>query len=302
MLQVGHHCGLFNRVDVITTGYLLASLKGEEEIEVLWPINDRHMPVGFHALFTSLPRGRVVEREIDPEVWDSYHAARDALPTDYRNSEIYAEMLRQLLANVVPEVRDEVSSFVDAHFASAGGAKTVGVHVRRSEHPLPLCPYAQPLRYYEAVMRSFPSDTRFLVSTDAQDAFKWLQSRFGDRVFQKPKVHDNRSSVAGIREGLVDLLLLSRCSAIIGTFGSSFSGVAAMAGRCPILMLKASPDVPEDWPAFSRARWIWAYRHLLVESTLWHRWYLWVLRPQIERAGRIPARLMRVTRPGAVAP
>src|ERR1035438_8937406 len=51
MLQVGHPGGLCNRLDVITTGYVLARDRGEEEIEVLWPLNS-HMPSSFHDLFT----------------------------------------------------------------------------------------------------------------------------------------------------------------------------------------------------------------------------------------------------------
>ena len=303
MIRVGHPCGLFNRVDVITTAYVLARVRGEEEIEIVWEINDRHMPIGFRELFTSLPLGRVVEENLEPEVAQSYLEASSTLPADYRDSEYYGEMLRRLLANVVPDVLSEVTAFTDRHFhpGGASGGTTIGVHVRRSEHPLPLCPYAQPLRYYEAVLRSFPEGTRFFVSTDSQEAFRWLQARFGDRVFQRPKVHDNRSSVAGIREGLIDMLLLSRCSAIVGTYGSSFSGVAAMAGKRPVLMLKAFPRIPHGWPSFSRSRWLWAYRHVFVEATMWRRWYIWVARPQLVRIPRIPARCIRIVRSYASA-
>jgi hypothetical protein len=303
MLRVGHPCGLFNRVDVITTAYLLARMRGDEEVEIIWPIDDRHMPIGFHDLFTSLPIGRVVEEDLDPEVAQFYFDATATLPSDYRDSEYYGEMLRRLLANVVPDVLSEVTAFTDMYFHPGGapGGTTIGVHVRRSEYPLPLCPYAQPLRYYEAVIRSFPEETRFFVSTDSQEAFRWLQGRFRDRVFQRPKAHDNRSSVAGIREGFIDMLLLSRCSAIVGTYGSSFSGIAAMAGKRPVLMLKTFPRIPNGWPSFSRWRWLWACRHVFVEATMWRRWYIWVLRPQLVRIPRIPARCMRIVQSYASA-
>ena len=301
MLRVGHHCGLFNRVDVIVTGYVLADMQGEQELEVLWPLNDRHMPVSFHALFTGLPRGRVLEEEIDREVAQRYARDSGALPADYRRSRLYRDMLQQLLAKAVPEVRDEVEGFVAAHFGHSPGAKTIGVHVRRSEAPRPLCPEAQPLRYYEAVMKSFPSETRFFISTDSQEAFRWLKSRFGDRVFQRPKVHDDRSSVAGVREGFIDMLLLSRCEGIIGTFGSSFSGTAALVGDVPIMFVKAVPELDARWSHFDRWRWWWAYRHVVVETTMWRRWYLWVVKPQLARVGRIPARLRRLVRGDAVA-
>jgi hypothetical protein len=220
------------------------------------------------------------------------------LPSDYRESEYYGEMLRRLLATVVPDVSSEVRAFVDRYFHPGGESRgtTIGIHVRRAEFPLPLCPYAQPLRYYEAVIRSLPEDTRFFVSTDSQEAFRWLRARFGDRVFQRPKVHDNRSSVAGIREGLIDMLLLSRCSAIVGTYGSSFSGIAGLAGKRPVLMVKTLPQIPPGWPSFSRWRWLWAHRHVFVEATMWQRWFLWVVRPRAARIPRIPARCLRILR------
>jgi hypothetical protein len=301
MLQVGTPCGLFNRVDVITTGYVLAEMRGEKEIEVLWPVDKHHMPVSFYELFTALPRGRVLQQDIEPRFYEEYNAAMASLPSDYRHSDFFREMLRLLLSNAVPEVQAEVSAFVEEHFQSSAeqGASTVGIHVRRSgaEHPQPLSPFAQPLRYYEAVIRSFPPETRFFVSTDSQFAFRWLQSRFGDRVFQKPKVHDNRSSASGVREGLVDLLLLSRCSAIIGTYRSSFSGIASLVGPCPVLLIRTFPDVPADWPSFSRWRWVWGYRHFLVESTIWQRWFIWsyaeFIRPWAVRLAGILTRLIR---------
>ena len=149
MLQVGHPCGLCNRLDVITTGYVLARMQGEDDIEVHWPLNEQHMPVTFQDLFTSLPSGRVLEREIDAQVSASYYAAQAALPADYRDSEFYRDMLGRLLDRAVPEVQDEVSAFVGTYFHRGdNAAPNIGVHIRRSEAPLPLCPYAQPLRYY----------------------------------------------------------------------------------------------------------------------------------------------------------
>jgi hypothetical protein len=296
MFQIGHPCGLCNRLDVIATGYMLAPLKGTTGIELVWPLNS-HMPIRFHDLFTDLSSGRVVEHEIEQSIADDYHAAQAELPADYRGSVTYRESLRRVLNNAVPEVVADVAEFAARHFsADRLGRRPVGVHVRRSEHPLPLCPYAQPLRYYEAVMQSLPNDTMFFVSTDSEGSFRWLNERFGNRVFQRPKRHDNRTDLHGVREGLVDMLLLSRCRAIIGTHGSSFSGTAALAEGRPILMVKTFPRVPPRWPAFSAWRWLWAYRHFFVESTFWERWIEWSLRPTIARLFRVPARCRRISR------
>ena len=257
-----------------------------------------------------------------PRVLQNYHATVVSLPPNYRDSEFYGDMLGQLMGNVVPEVQSEVSAFVEENFrdASRPTPSTVGVHIRRLEPRVvvqelypgtsrrqsactspdsiarQLCEFAQPLRYYEAMMRSFPQKTRFFISTDSQEAFRWLLARFGNRVFQRPKVHDTRSSLAGVREGLVDLLLLSRCTAVIGTGRSSFSHIAALIGGRPVVRVKTSPRIPADWPSFNRWRWLWAYRHFLVESTFWRTWLFYVVRPQVVRITNIPRRCMRIAR------
>lgn len=319
MLQIGHTGGLCNRLDTITTGYVLARGRGEEEIEVIWPRNNQ-MPAVFGELFTGLPLGRVVECNVDPSVARNYHSLITSLPPNYRDSEFYTRMLARVVANAIPEIQAEVSAFAEEHFREAPAASTIGVHIRRLEPRVvaqelygetfrqksactspdlsvrQLCEFAEPLRYYEAMMRNFPETARFFISTDSQEAFTWLQARFGQRVFQRPKIYDDRVSVAGVREGLVDMLLLSRCGAVIGTGRSSFSHIAALAGRRPVVRVKTFPKVPADWPSFSRWRWVWSYRHFLVESTFWRRWLFFNVRPYAACVPRIPARCMRIAR------
>ena len=298
MLRVGHPGGLCNRLDVITTAYFLAARTGETAIEVLWPVDDYHMPVAFNDLFTSLPHGDVIEREIDLQVLSDYYSATAILPANYRESRTYGTHLKALLTNVVPEVKAEVSAFVTEVFLPLTNSvkQIVGVHIRRSERPLPICEFAQPLTYYEALIKSFPTETRFFVSTDSQEAFQWLQSRCSPRIFQRPKIHDDRTSPLGIREGLVDMLLLSHCNAIVGTWRSSFSHLAALAGERPMLRVRPCPDIPANWPSFSRWRWMWAHRHFVTESTFWRRCLYYLVRPHFQRVTRIPAHLLRMAR------
>lgn len=275
MLRFGHSGGLCNRIDVMTTGLLFAQGNGGDKVELHWPLNS-DLPAHFSDLFTELPGGSVVERDLEPSVLAAYASIAAAMPVDYRTTAGYSRILRRVLGCIVEEVGSEVSRFTAAHFDP--NRELVGVHVRRCEGTL-ISPYAQPLRYYEAVMRSYPDQTRFFVSTDSQEAFQWLRVHFGDRVFQKEKRLNNRTEIGGIREGLVDMLLLSQCDSIIGTFGSSFSAIAGLFGGRPVLMVKAVPRIPKDWLHFSPTRWVYSYRHLLVESTFWRTtWRYQILR------------------------
>ncbi|MBA3609082.1 MAG: hypothetical protein H0W43_11350 [Chthoniobacterales bacterium] len=308
-----------NRLDVITTGYVLAKERGQDEIEVVWPVNVE-MPASFHHLFSRLPGGRVTEGNIDPGLLRNYYAATASLPEDYRTSEFYCEMLGRLVTNLHPEVQREVEAFAEENFGDRPAELgPIGVHVRRldpfsvvqalyphapatdlqfrrSERGMPLCEFAQPLRYYEAAMKSCPPESRFFISTDSEEAFRWLQARFGGRVFRRQTLLDNRTSIAGVREGLVDLLLLSRCNALIGTARSSFSRTAALAGKRPLLMMTTFPSIPAEWPSFNSWRWYWAYRHFFVESTFWRRWLFYVVRPRVRRIPNIPRRCRRSLR------
>jgi len=333
MFRIGHPGGLGNRLDLITTGYVLAKENRLGDLEVLWPITNA-MPASFFDLFSCLPGGRVVDCEVSPNdvgqfetiVLEDYYRLKKALPQDYRDSQFYGEMLATLMAKAHPELQSEAAAFVEENFqpASSCGLPTIGVNIRREEpaavvkevfgltsrglSPITpadfatrqLCEFAQPLRYYEAVMKSFPQNTRFFISTDSQEAFQWIRGRFGNRVFQHPRVHDNRTSVAGVREWMVEMLLLSRCAAVVGTGRSSAAYMAARAGGRPLLSVKTFPKIPADWPSFNRWRWLWAYRHILVESTFWRTWLFYVVRPRAVRIakipGKIPERFLRIAR------
>ena len=126
MLQVGHPCGLCNRLDVITTGYLFARERGEKDLEVIWPVNSQ-MPASFTVIFfTALPNGRVVECNLDPRAWRDHRAWRDfhsligSLPPNYRDSDFYTEMLARLSSEcAVPQVQADVSAFAEEHFGDA---------------------------------------------------------------------------------------------------------------------------------------------------------------------------------------
>lgn len=320
MLRVGHSGGLCNRLDTITTGYVLAGERGEA-IEVLWPRNSQ-MPAAFHDLFTGLPSGRTVECDVDPSVTRDYRARIASLAPNYRDSESYTKMLACVVANAIPEVQAKVSAFAEENFreSSRPNTSTIGVHIRRLEPRVvaqelygeatrqkgacassdlsarQLCEFAEPLRYYDAMMRNFPDTARFFISTDSQEAFRWLQTRFGDRVFQRSKTCDERVTTAGVREGLVDMLLLSQCAAVIGTGRSSFSHIAALAGRRPVVRVRALPSIPANWPAFNRGRWLWAYRHFFMETTVWKRWWFFTICPQVLRIPNIPRRCQRIAR------
>ena len=148
----------------------------------------------------------------------------------------------------VPEVDDAVRGFAQEHFA----AHTLGIHLRTgismrnkqegiadANHfwpegiPFPL--------FYEVVDSEIEAhpDTRILLATDNTKESAPIMERYGDRVIMYPKKTDGgmvgRSALADQKGALIDLLLLSRCQKIIGTYNSTFSYEAAVIGDVPFI-------------------------------------------------------------------
>ena len=96
----------------------------------------------------------------------------------------------------------------------------------------------------EAVLDESPA-THFFLATDDADGTTAaeLRAAFGDRrilMSSTPvsRPAEARRTPAGMHKGLVDLLALSRCRQIIGSFYSSFSVWAAVWHRRPLQIVE----------------------------------------------------------------
>ncbi len=118
---------------------------------------------------------------------------------------------------------------------SAISEKTVGVHIRRTDHadairnsPLEL--------FYERMNREIKeNDANFYITTDDFKVEKELRANFpAERlVFYEGKLID-RDSKAGIEDALIDMLALSRCNRIIGSYKSTFSLIPSIMSGIPL--------------------------------------------------------------------
>lgn len=99
-----------------------------------------------------------------------------------------------------------------------------------------------PLNFHpqRPTMRAFSSECHnTLAATNGVQIVDWLCSYMGlneqlwhhaGLVFNFPKTAWSRSTVAGIQQALVDVLLLSECPVLIGTYYSSYSETAKLIG------------------------------------------------------------------------
>ncbi|MGE0192930.1 MAG: hypothetical protein AB7T63_12915 [Planctomycetota bacterium] len=130
-----------------------------------------------------------------------------------------------------PAVADR---FAEAQ-AHLGPAPLVGVHIRRGDHALAIerTPTEAFFERMDKLLAEAPR-TRFLVASDAPDVEAAARQRFGSRrVVALAKRARDRVSVEAVQDALVDLLALSACSQVLGTFASTFGKTAAELGGVP---------------------------------------------------------------------
>lgn len=118
---------------------------------------------------------------------------------------------------------------------NAPGMK-VGVHIRRTDHANAIS--KSPTYLYEEKMREIlTDDMRFYVASDSEDEIKGLERQFSCIKHQCYSNEVSRVSENGMKDAIVDMLCLSKCSMIIGAYGSTFSRLAAIIGEIPLVVV-----------------------------------------------------------------
>ena len=131
---------------------------------------------------------------------------------------------------------DSISEIIDERSKEFNHA-TIGVHIRRTDHAL--CISNTPTSLYISEMeKAIANDpaTNFYLASDSDEEKGKLTAHFGSRIITSEKTAD-RNSVDGMREGLAEMMLLSRTSRIIGSTFSSYSQVASRISCIPYTQL-----------------------------------------------------------------
>lgn len=108
--------------------------------------------------------------------------------------------------------------------------KTVGVHIRRTDHKLSI--QNSPLELFEDAMQmeiSKDPDTNFLICTDDESVKKYFRES-GKYKAYIPQGELSRNSSDGIQQAVGEMYALSKTKKILGSYWSSFSLMAAKLG------------------------------------------------------------------------
>jgi hypothetical protein len=150
------------------------------------------------------------------------------------------------------KINQDIVDYVDDFTKDWG--PTIGLHIRSW--------YCDRHRWHDnqlfidAIDRLDESQKIFLCG-DNKDVLKQIEDEFGDRIithtqdrFNHPHLAEsghNHSTQANV-DAMIDLMLLSRCDTIVGTYASTFAEVAWWLGDCKSrVIIPEPPNVEESF-------------------------------------------------------
>ncbi len=124
-------------------------------------------------------------------------------------------------------VHPQIADIVCATMKKMDGKRTVGVHIRRTDHIYAIkeSPTELFIRKMEDEIARYGEAVCFYLASDSQEVKEEIGSRFGSKVvmMERPACRNSRE---GIIDGFAELQILSRTDKIYASSKSSFSELA----------------------------------------------------------------------------
>ncbi|MCR4788120.1 MAG: hypothetical protein K5888_06020 [Lachnospiraceae bacterium] len=115
---------------------------------------------------------------------------------------------------------------------------TIGLHIRRTDHAA-ATEISSTDGFIIAIEKEIEADpnVRFFLATDSPEEENNLKERFGDRIIVQQDKSWGREDKASMRSGILDMLCLSGCKKIYGSYKSAFSEFAARYGGIELIVV-----------------------------------------------------------------
>ena len=214
-----------------------------------YDVSTQHETINY--IFPSIPLTEEPSRTY-PEDWRLFVAPEEEKYCDeYKTIDLlyektpeyfidkYLKVLGRLKIN--PEIVEYVSEFTDAW------DKMVGVHIRSWYCPKKVFHSNE---IFEKEIDKLDPDKKFFFCCDNSDVQKHFIDKYGDRVvtYDRQIFNDPRLAESGHHDDIqltadafIELLMLSKCATIIGTYLSSFDEVAWWMGGCQSKVIIPTP-------------------------------------------------------------
>lgn len=258
MIELTVRAGLGNRMREIDSGLAL-SRAANKRLKVYW-LKNKNLNCPYDRLFEPIAGVRIVDIEtsrkralLSPSsLWYRIRKRARLRPVDLflGNEEIrrYRDTGIDLASVVSKAKRCGIETFmrfyesvgyvdlkpkkeilreVERTMGSLEPGKLIGVHIRRGDNDAAI--QVSPVEaFIERMQLEVDQDPEvsFYLATDDPVTETRVKECFPGRVLTRPKVFA-RNRAEGVRDALVDLLVLSRCRLILGSYWSSFSDTAS---------------------------------------------------------------------------
>lgn len=137
----------------------------------------------------------------------------------------------------VIKFKPEYWSMVDHIFGNK--KECVGIHIRRTDHMVAI-EGSGTEAFIKQIDKILGQDkkTVFFLATDDENEEKKLQELYGDKILVQRQKKWGRASKEEMQSGIVDLLCLSNCKYILGSYTSVFSHFSARYGGKELIICK----------------------------------------------------------------
>ena len=234
--QWGMHCR-FDELFIVDSSFTLRDARGFEQFlfarakaSNLW-LPRLCQRLCFRHIILS-PQIYYLQRDgFDFEAWFRQDST---LMTAYRDFCTWDDSLVSQLFRPLPDIEQEVCTR-----AAAFSSYTIGLHIRRTDNQESID--ASPVElFFNAVDHELSEhpDLHVYLATDNEPTKVLFRQRYGTDRIQTAPSQATRDNVAGIREALIEMLLLSRTTRVYGTAASTFSEMAVKFTGIPLIILK----------------------------------------------------------------
>ena len=190
--------------------------------------DDEHNADGF---YWDMPQSLLSNRAdvVAVHTCRSFQSARMSQDTYKAAKSLFYKSLQPVSA-----IQDIVSTILRNYFE---GHNVIGIHVRRTDHlsftnkdPKVVCPTDLFIEAMTGILKNNP-DVKFFLATDDKEEELLIKGTFGDALIVYEKATVCTDTKKGIQDALIDWLLLSNTSRILGSYMSSFTEEAGIVNR-----------------------------------------------------------------------
>jgi len=206
---------------------LIIALRYNRDARIYWPVN-KLVNCKFSDLFsndieveTKPSTGTVIDKVLNPLEDPNFHyyTAPDTI-LDYTCN--YVQVTKEIISMIKPtdDILNEVNSFCN----NIDIQNTIAVQVRTWKEAVLLRKQLYNINKYITAIESYNNKKIYLTS-DCESVINILKDEYSERaiVYKSDAKHGDRLSVKGMKNILIDFLISSKCSTIIGDKHSAFT-------------------------------------------------------------------------------